>query len=218
MPPGTKRKILWLLKEASAEITDIEKLDFQALSNLPGLFANKVFVAMSLTEWNNNGSDILARRDRKILVLMDQDLSNDGGGPEYGIELIRGILAQNPAGDVVCALLTHKYQDNVDDAWSTMADKYKLDKSHFLVIPKAVLATDPVELARLMKLAAINRPFEDLKIQVLKIIQDAVAEAEKELAKNNIYDLDEMVFRSSYEEGVWEPETLFRVFGIFHAP
>jgi len=25
-----------------------------------------------------------------------------------------------------------------------------------------------------------------------------------------------MVFRSSYEEGVWEPETLFRIFSIFH--
>jgi hypothetical protein len=216
LPPGTKRKILWKLKEASAQITDIEKLDFQALSNLPGLFADKVFVAMSLTEWNNNGSDMLASRDRKILVLMDQDLSHDGGGAEYGIELVRGILAENPAGDVVCALLTHKYQDNVDDAWSDMASKYNLDKSHFLVIPKAVLATDPIEFARLVKLAAINRPFEDLKTQVLKIIQDAVAEAEKDLAKNNIYDLDEMVFRSSYEEGVWEPETLFRVFGIFH--
>jgi hypothetical protein len=42
-----------------------------------------------------------------------------------------------------------------------------------------------------------------------------VTEAESNLRKVNIYDMEEIVFQSSLKEGVWEPETLVRVFNLF---
>src|SRR5207302_194592 len=66
------------------------------------------------------------------------------------------------------------------------------------------------------KLALLNGKVDDLKKTAREILRAAQENAHKRLDDIDIYDFDQIVFRSSRREGVWEPDTLFRVFGLFH--
>jgi hypothetical protein len=211
-----QRRIIWNLRNETGQTAELDRLDYRALTKLRALLSDTSFVLLSLQEWLKSELSTLTSKG-KILLLVDQDMRNDGGGPEHGIQIIRGLLAPgSPVDKIVCALLTHEVTGNIHDISDEMADKHNLNKGRFLIIPKAVLDSDPIEFARLVKLSAINEVSQELKHRALAILREALNGAEDSLEKVNIYDLEEMVFRSSYEEGVWEPETLFRIFGIFH--
>jgi len=210
-----QRRIIWNLRTTTGQGGELDRLDYRALATLRALLGDKHLILLSLQEWLKLEITTLTSGG-KTLLLVDQDMSKDGGGPEHGIQIIRGLLAPGKTDAIVCALLTHKHIGNIHDISAEVAEKHHLNKGRFLIIPKTVLDTDPVEFARLVKLSAINEVSEDLKSRALTILKGALSGAEQSLEKINIYDLDEMVFRSSYEEGVWEPETLFRIFAIFH--
>jgi hypothetical protein len=52
--------------------------------------------------------------------------------------------------------------------------------------------------------------------EVSKVFLEAQRAAQEKIDKINIYDFEHIVFRSSYLEGIWEPETLLRIFELFH--
>jgi hypothetical protein len=84
------------------------------------------------------------------------------------------------------------------------------------LIPKAVIDEDPATFARLIKLATIAKPIDSLRSEMTQIVLSAFKEASQQLEEIDIYDMDEIVFGSSWKEGIWEPETLLRVFALFH--
>jgi hypothetical protein len=61
----------------------------------------------------------------------------------------------------------------------------------------------------------INRYCEVIKKLTVEIIEKAYANALLRVKNINTYDFDHTIFQSSYEEGVWEIETLFRLSDIF---
>jgi hypothetical protein len=73
-----------------------------------------------------------------------------------------------------------------------------------------------MEFVRLLKLASIASQCNALRKEAQKIVDAALTDAKTRVESISMYDLEEMVFRSSFEEGVWEPETLFRIFYLFH--
>src|SRR5205814_1291216 len=143
----------------------------------------------------------------------------EGGARFSGIAIIKAVMNAAPADRVLCALLTHnpRYQpETLHEAWKDLCQKQELDPSRFVLIPKKLIQDDPVGFARLVKLALLNGRVNQLKKTARDILHSAEENAHKRLNDIDIYDFDQIVFRSSRREGVWEPDTLFRVFGLFH--
>ncbi|MDZ4821422.1 MAG: hypothetical protein SGJ20_20865 [Planctomycetota bacterium] len=176
---------------------------------------------LSLGEWNAE-KDLLIEtaREEAVLFVFDQDMTQNQGASDEGMKSIAAILkGKDPPTLSYCGLLSHhvKINDEYEDHQKFAQDYELLDQKHrFAVISKKHLEKAPGALALRLKRVAISPLCEQLKDELTKSIVDSVEEAKAELNKLEVYDFEQIVFRSSYQEGVWEADTLLRVFGIFH--
>ena len=154
------------------------------------------------------------------LLMVDEDFSKEEGGTrDTGITIIREVMSAAPADKILCALLSHnpRFQiETLHESWKTLCQREGLSQSKFVLIPKKLIRDLPMAFAWLVKLALLNGRVDSLKTTARMILQAAEENAQKRLDGIDIYDFDQIVFRSSRREGVWEPDTLFRVFGLFH--
>lgn len=192
-------------------------LDDLTASLLPTLFKKYHPRFLSLSKWRTAQEALLASPIPITLILVDEDFSKEGGGTEEGLRIIKEVLKTPNTDAVLCALLSHKYRrEGIHEQWDQLCRKEEIDKSRFVLIPKSFLSEDLIGFARLLKLAILNGPVQSLKAKTLDILRGAIDHSAIRLASIDIYDFDQIVFRSSLREGVWEPDTLFRVFGLFH--
>ena len=211
--PERRVQILEELRAKSSETDDTDKISKDDLANL---FAGWDFRALSYAEWSQQKADII-KDESLALLLIDEDFSKEGMTNTQGLEIAKEILAATSAAHVLCVLLSHKYLgEDIHGQWERLCDAQGFDKSRFVLIPKVAIDEDPATFARLIKLATIAKPIDSLRSEMTKIVLSAFKEASRELAEIDIYDMDEIVFGSSWKQGVWEPETLLRVFALFH--
>jgi hypothetical protein len=210
-----KRKVQ-IIQELRAKASEIDDTDKVTKDSLETVFGARDFNPLSLEDWNASKNEIL--KDKSLLlILIDEDFSNEGGTQTQGLDIVREILSSTSATEVICALLSHKYSHaDVHSQWQTLCAQQGFDKSRFVLIPKSTIDDDPAAFARLIKLATIAKPMDQLRAVMSEIVLTAFVEASEKLEQIDIYDMDEIIFRSSWREGVWEPETLLRVFALFH--
>lgn len=67
----------------------------------------------------------------------------------------------------------------------------------------------------MLKLVALSGRSRQLKTRAATIIRNSFKLALTKLEALHIFDFEEMVFSVSRDEGVWEPDTLFRLFSIY---
>lgn len=199
------------MKSSAEDDTDKSTKD-----SLGRLFGTREFQTFSLKSWTAQKERVLADKDLALL-LIDEDFSKEDGSSTQGLQIVTEVLKSTSDSQAFCALLSHKYTiENIDSQWEKLADEQGFDKSRFVLIPKEAIDTDPAAFARLIKLATMSKPIDELRRLVTKILLESLDDARKNVEKINLYDMDEIVFRSSWQEGAWEPETLLRVFAIFH--
>jgi hypothetical protein len=193
------------------------EVDLAGIEHLPGLFGPFNFREMNLVDWRTQSPAIYTESlGQKTLILFDEDFKREGASDTEGLNLIKDALAQTTEDSVVCCLLSHKYhEDTLHTAWKALCDANGFSQGRVIVIPKELLINKPALFASLVKLAAVAPSYEALRNEIREIVKKSVEVAEKELAELNLIDLDRMVFRASTREGVWEPDTLFRIFSVF---
>lgn len=195
-------------------------MDENTFLDLSTLFSKYGLQLLSLKLWQEKQGEIISQTMPPTFFLVDEDFSKEEGGARFsGIALIKAVMNAAPADRVLCALLTHnpRYQpETLHDSWRELSRKEGLTPSRFVLIPKKLVQDDPIGFARLVKLALLNGRADELKTTARDILRSAQDNAHKRLDDIDIYDFDQIVFRSSRREGVWEPDTLFRVFGLFH--
>lgn len=192
--------------------------DTEDAYTLKGLLSDQDLLELSLEEWMERRMDLIAEASSiGTLFLFDQDFSREGGSQTQGIGLVQDVLESVPAQGVMVGMLSHTFALSEEhDVWKTMADENDIDRDRFVLISKERLREDPVGFARMVKLTALSAKCKILKEKVAEVLGEAHTEARKRVEDINIYDFEHIVFRSSRVEGIWEPETLFRVFGMFH--
>ncbi len=214
--------------EKSKAFDDLQKIvdtphaeDTHAASALNSIFGNIELLEYSLREWHDNRDRLLseARGGVKTLFLFDKDLSREpeaGGTEEGGIELLRDIQESTTDSEALCGILSHTTSIEQEyDAWRGYEGRVEMDR--FIFVSKQRLeAKNWSGFAGTLKLLAINGACKDLVMRISDIIRDAHADALRKIKEFTVYDIEEIVFRSSNVEGVWEPDTLFRVFNLFH--
>ncbi|NLF61908.1 MAG: hypothetical protein GX574_12220 [Lentisphaerae bacterium] len=204
---------------AAREQGDDETGDMTDASNLRLLIpGDRQLVNLSPSHWETQKEQLLkeSSREELTLFLFDQDFSGADGDVDGGIKIIASLLDRDDTEDLICGLLTHKVTpDDQPKQWQDLSEKHGIEKDRFIVIPKQHLSQDPMLFALALKFVALSPDFTKLKNEVKEIISEAASAAAKRVEKVNIYDLDHIVFRGSFEEGLWEPDMLFRLHALF---
>jgi hypothetical protein len=204
-----------LIDELRAKASPTDDTDLVAKKKFAELFASHEFQGLSLQEWEQRRETILAE-PTPVLILVDEDFSKEGRSRTAGRPLVQEVLKNTDPEKVMCGLVSHNYQPgNVHDDREQLCADEGFDRSRFVLIPKALADEDLAGFASLIKLVVVAKPMDSLRARVTDILLASLAEAESNLRRVNIYDMEEIVFQSSIKEGIWEPETLVRVFNLF---
>lgn len=196
-----------------SKLTD-ENETLRPMSQLKGIIPKKIkFLTLTPAEWQKEKDDILksANQDNRILCLFDQEMK-----PHLGIELLKNAIDTACDGAIICALLTHIIATNQElETWRSFAQEHDLPLSSFLILSKTRLE-NPEDFAEGVKITLLNQNCETLKNDVCNLLMQAQNVASNELKSINVYDFYYMVLESSATEGVWEVQTLLRLFNLFH--
>ena len=192
--------------------------DVADASILSDIIPTDKLINLSPSQWEEQKTVLLNEINViKTLFLFDRDFSDTGGDTNAGIKIIASLLTGEKAHDVFCGLLTHTVSpDNQPESWTQLSQEYSIPKDRFVLIPKQHLSKDPILFAQTLKFTALSFDFTELKRTATEIISRAATAAAARVEEVNIYDLDHIVFQISAEEGLWEPDMLFRLHSLFH--
>ncbi len=214
-----RRLLLQRLADAqSGDDSGKNEPDLKAADALSEFFVKQEFVPLSFTQWKVERERYLSEAENnKTLFLFDEDLRNDGGTETGGRELIRNVLASDSALTAMCGLLSHNIPaDQEFEIWKRFkSDEYDFKSDRVVPVSKHTLEASPLEFARAIKLTVLNPYCHALATHSAKLIRTAQKKAQARLGEINIYDFERLVFRLSNREGIWEPDTLFRLHNLF---
>jgi hypothetical protein len=176
---------------------------------------------LTLQQWELAKDDLLLRvQSDPILFLFDLDMRKNQGAEDQGMKLIASLLQRRSVElPLYCGLFTNLATiENEHERHLTLASAHQLtqERDRFAVISKQHLHEQPSALAVGLKRVAISPWCEKVKTRLVNAVRNAVDDAAAKVGDLDIYDFEQIVFQSSYKEGVWEPDTLLRVFGLFH--
>lgn len=208
-----------ILDELSQTFTqELPTRDVRDLSLLKRFVPGHMLVVVGPEEWERRRDEILAvaRDDYRVLCLFDQDLSLAGLSEDAGMTLIQQTLSSFGDGHVICGLLTQKIEKDAElPAAREFAATFGLSLDRFLPLSKQRLRSDNLEFADGLKMLALNHARERLSKQVVELTRLADEAAHGMMNQIDVEDFEHIVVRSSEMEGVWETDTLFRLFELF---
>lgn len=174
------------------------------------------FHELSLKQWKDREEEFLKDESAmKTLFLFDRDLSRKEDGFEHeGIKIIQKVLDRSDVA--TCGLFSHTFNSNDEvEEWEKISMEHEIDKNRFVLISKQRLNNENGDFLRSLKRAVLNKHCDELKKELVKIVNNTMKKSKKEIDNLNIYDFEHIVFRSSYNEGIWELDTLLRLHSLF---
>lgn len=193
--------------------------DINVSNHLKNFFKEGVLNCLTPHEWDAQRNGIIAGipDGQRILVLFDQDLKMAGGrftdDNIRGEDLILETKQQAGAGKVVLTLFTHTVPDHAAELpeRQRICQEYgALSEQDFFVLTKKRLDKQD-EFTDGLKKACLNTYCEQIKDNTLAIVVEAQKRTVDRIKAFDTYEFDQAVFKSSFTEGVWEPETLLRM-------
>lgn len=173
---------------------------------------------LSPSEWVKQKDDIFSAvlaAKVPVLFLFDQVLTHSPSplnkklGLDFCVEVIFHLKRV-----AICGLLTHTV--SVDEELTRRKDLCKeknIPLESFFILSKK--RTDKaLQFADGIKKALLNSSCEIIKNKTIAIIKKAQKQTLLELENIDAYAFDHIVIQSSFKEGVWEPQTLFRIYNF----
>ncbi len=217
-PDSLQKELLSKLTPPSEQRAESVALlaDLRTTSKLPEIFGEKL-LALTLGEWDKRRDEIVNDTMPPTLLLVDLSFTGEQRGKEEGLKVIADLLKMHPETKIYCGLLTSLYQtSSVHADWKQIAEDNGLDRERFVLIPKDSLDVDKRAFLALIKLVVMNGPANALRKAVSKAFEECLKQSDIELDKLDVFEFERIICLSSAEEGVWEPDTLLRVFSLFH--
>lgn len=195
-------------------------MDYEVTPKLKDYFNADKLIYVDPFEWEaliGNLPESLGDNE-KVFLIFDQDLKNAGGKfvQTNGVDLIIQLKDSALKDKAICALLTHEialtdqelyYRQQVKD------NNDAIDYADFFPLSKKRLE-EPEVFADGIKKTFINKHFEVIKEETIKVVKESYGKALDKIRKFDTYDFDDAIIKSSTKEGVWEIETLLRIMEI----
>lgn len=156
-------------------------------------------------------------KTKQTLFLFDLDLSKNGGSPTEGVRLARWALENCPTSYIGLFSQTFNGGGAYSD-WQKAVEELGIDKDEldrFVPIAKAHLA-DPLAVKSRLVVVGLANTYSALKREARSVLTAAQKKAQEEIALLSVNDFALIVFESSKEEGIWEVDTLFRLYNSYH--
>lgn len=175
------------------------------------LFQEHNVTLLSPDEWYTQKEDLIQEGSNgSILFLFDRQFN--GSREDEGMQIIRDIILKTEV-EIICGLLSSHFEPKEEyEKWEEYARIYEIGKDDFLLISK--LHRSFTDSAQMIKLIVLNKLCSHLKQGVTNSVKDAIESTAQLIDEIDIYDFEHMVFKTSVSEGVWEPDTLLRIFNI----
>lgn len=214
--------------EKSRVITEISALtgksltvlDYAASRRLKEILPeNLPLIEVAPSTWDQSFLDG-ATAEARVLCLIDREFTYSRDVlPERitdGTDVLKAAVA-NPANEeVVFALFSHTFSPGEElQEWRSIAIAKELETDQFLPFSKRREA-NVLEFAIQLEMVVLNMFCDRLKKTAIESWERAQSEAETQFRNINVYEFEKMVLESTWKEGTWEPDTLFRIFQIFH--
>ncbi len=195
------------------------KEDLQYASLLGEVLGSVAFRGVSLADWKSRKTEYLrTERGRRVAVIFDLDMSGEAGGrDDEGIHLVRDLLLNGENDNTLCGILSHHVKPGDEyDTWLSFSTTHGLNPERFVVMSKCDSTQEPLHVPRALKLVALEPGCRKLALAAAAVLTSAAGGAVDTISKLNPYVFEDIVFRASADEGSWEPDTLFRVYGVIH--
>ena len=203
-----------------AEVAGVEEeqADATASGALARVFQSVDLITLGLGEWKASKAHLLEEaRDTRTLFLFDRNFSAEGGGETEGEGLAQEVI-KGSEDEFECwvGLLTHTVSvDGQHSEWRSISSRVAPASPHrFVVISKKTLEPDTARFDEMLRVVLLAAVLQDLLQRVKDAAEQAHRDADQALDAMDPYELEAAVFRSSAVEGVWEPETLVRLYGL----
>ena len=213
-----------LIHNVSNLIGDNESSNITPALEFKDYFPGENALLLTPYEWIERKKEILDSipEGRKVLCLFDFELENFTGpnNETNGIQLIKELIESGYSEKVICGIFSHKYTEEEEDTYRKIYRKeFDLKKKHFCTISKSRFAQDPQlsGFAEGIKYILITRYIEDLKSKSIKILKESNEKSIKDFKKISPKTFNQIIQKSSYREGVWEVESLFRLNTILNS-
>lgn len=210
-----------MVDNAYSHAQDLQPMESGAVETLRRLLPNIEFQGYTLGEWNDARAGVLQEMtSTPTLVLFDQDFRREkGGDPKTGQRLVSELeteLRRGPvADDAYYGILTNTVnpEDEHERRLAIVAEA-DVDPRRFVLISKQQLQGDPSMFAARLRTTLLAPVMAQLMTCASEAISEAHQAALQKAGEIAPEDLEQMVVRGSGVEGIWEPDTLVRIFEI----
>jgi len=197
------------LADISEAIKDVpEAPGLTTLEVLEKLVEGFDFIPLAEDGWRKHRDELTkAEVVARTLFLFDRSFGG-ASESERGLELANELAASHP--DALCGLLTATVGPNEElELWESLHYKDRM-----VVISKGRLGDDPTNVVPAVRRTLLN-PWRIVLLDGLeKMLEEANQITLKDLRKLDIHSLEHLVFTTSSHEGIWEPDTLLRLYAL----
>lgn len=173
-------------------------------------------------EWIRNEYKLIKSltEDQKALCLFDFQFHNGNNliSDKNGAQLAQMLLEQEELSNkIICGIFSHTFSEEDEDEYRKKYSRdFNIESSKFYTISKSRFAFDPKisAFAEGIKNMLLLPYVEDLKKQAIDVFQTSNQTATEKIKNISPKTFNHIIQKSSLKEGIWEINTLFRLYGI----
>jgi hypothetical protein len=197
------------------------QVDSERIKKISEQFPPGMLTACSPQEWEQKKSELqsIIAKGNKAIILFDESLTHAGGrySTIKGQDLIVEVNKMGLKG-VICTLLTNLIVDvngelQFRDRIIAEREDGTLKVNDFFPLAKVRLET-PEVFADGIRKVVLNTLIENIKGHTLNLIKSSYEKAAETVSQFDTYDFEDVILKTSFHEGVWEPETIIRICDI----
>ena len=164
--------------------------------------------------WRANFEGILSDVvSESTMVLFDRRFGESD--EDGGLREMQRVLNSGSVPDLRIGVLTNTVSpEHQSERWNDLAKELGTSSNQFMLLSKAHLEEDGSRFCEALRVGLTAPSALSLVECIASTIQSTLGEALQLLRDFNADELDWMVFGRSVEEGVWEIDTLLRLFAI----
>jgi hypothetical protein len=165
-----------------------------------------------LEQWKAQRQEILSKRiSRETLFIVDREFRVDGATVLAGDEILRDLVDARE-GDANVVMLTHSRPAAGLEALRTeLAATLKLPVQRFSVMAKGGDGQAEARLSKSVRVLMTHQTCFNMLERIANAMVAGIEAARNELAGQSVYDLDQVIFERSLEEGASEADVLARL-------